>query len=24
VFHWQTALAEFKIQFGDRIPDTAI
>jgi putative transposase len=24
VFHWQSALAEFKIQFGDRIPDTAI
>src|SRR5665213_1053019 len=24
VFHCQTALAAFKIQFGDRIPDTAI
>ena len=24
VFHWPTALAEFKIQFGDRIPDSAI
>ena len=24
VFHWPTALAEFKIQFGDRIPDNAI
>lgn len=24
VFHWSTALAEFKIQFGDRIPDSAI
>ncbi len=24
VLHWQTALAAFKIQFGDRIPDTAI
>ena len=23
-FHWPTALAAFKIQFGDRIPDTAI
>jgi len=24
VFHWQTALAAFKIEFGDRIPDTEI
>jgi transposase-like protein len=24
VFHWPTALAAFKIEFGDRIPDTAI
>jgi putative transposase len=24
VFHWHTALNELKIQFGDRIPDTAI
>jgi len=24
VFHWPAALAEFKIQFGDRIPDSAI
>jgi len=24
VFRWQTALAAFKIQFGDRIPDTEI
>jgi putative transposase len=24
VFHWHTALAAFKIQFGDRIPDNAI
>jgi putative transposase len=24
VFHWQTALGELKIQFGDRIPDNAI
>jgi putative transposase len=24
VFHWPTALAAFKIQFGDRIPDDAI
>jgi putative transposase len=24
VFHWPTALAAFKIQFGDRIPDNAI
>jgi putative transposase len=24
VFHWQTALGAFKIQFADRIPDTAI
>ncbi len=24
VFHWHTALASFKIEFGDRIPDTAI
>ena len=24
VFHWPTALATFKIQFGDRIPDTEI
>ncbi len=24
VFHWQTALAAFKIEFGARIPDTAI
>jgi len=23
-FHWPTALAAFKIQFGDRIPDTEI
>jgi putative transposase len=23
-FHWPTALAAFKIEFGDRIPDTAI
>ena len=23
VFHWPTAIAAFKIQFGDRIPDTA-
>ena len=24
VFHWPTAMAAFKIQFGDRIPDTEI
>ena len=24
VLHWQSALAAFKIEFGDRIPDTAI
>lgn len=24
VFHWPTALAAFKIQFGERIPDNAI
>ena len=24
VFHWPTALAAFKIEFGDRIPDNAI
>ncbi len=24
VFHWQTALAALKIEFGARIPDTAI
>jgi len=24
VFHWPTALAAFKIQFGDRIPNDAI
>ena len=24
VFHWQTALAAFKIQFPDRIPDNDI
>ena len=24
VFHWPAALAAFKIEFGDRIPDSAI
>ena len=24
VLHWPTALAAFKIEFGDRIPDNAI
>jgi len=24
VFHWPRAMAAFKIQFGDRIPDTEI
>ena len=24
VFHWPAALAAFKIEFGDRIPDSAM